>query len=294
MNKFITLSTASALLLGTFIITSCSSGGGDGGTQQAVTSYSGSTAPAAIDIDNAKAIGSAAGESVQIANSSAGLPLGISISDNTVNNLTEINKTITSHIGILTLPAGVDISSDFCSSGSASATDPGNVQSGPVDVTATFNNCALHFSDITISGTAKMHFDDAANLDVFTINYSNFQVTDPNGTTTINMTVECSSGASCTFNSDFVGSDGVTHRVTEYNIYGNASTGFNGNATFYHGTYGSVSINTTSITFGNCNTYPDDGSIAFSSTNGSSATIIFNSDCSTSGTWTNTAGSGSF
>ncbi len=295
MNKFITFSTASALLLGAFFITSCSSGGGDAGIQEAVTSYSGSTTPAAIDIDNAKAIGTAAGESVQIANSSTGLPLAISVNDTTANNLAEINKIIISHIDILTLPAGVDISSDFCSSGLASATDPGNVSSGPVDITATFSNCALYYSDITISGTAEMHFDDIGNQNAgFSIIYTNFKVTDVNGTTTINMTFECSSSTSCTFNSDYVGSDGVTHRVTDYDFYGSASTGYNGSATLYHGTYGSVSIDATSITFGSCNTYPDGGSIAFSSTNGSSGTITFNSDCSTSGTWTNTAGSGTF
>lgn len=296
MNKFITLSTSSALLLlGAFFITSCSSSGGGGDTPAASTIYTGSTTPAAIDVNNAEAIGKAAGESVQIANSSTGLPVGITIDNGIAANLTEINKIIIANIDALTLPAGVDISADFCSSGTASATDPGSATSGPVDITATFNNCALISSNITVSGTVKMHFDDIANTNAgFSITYTNFKVTDANGTTTINMSMICTSNASCTFNSDYVGTDGVTHRVTDFSFFGNASTGFNGTATFFHGTYGSISITATNITYGSCGTYPDGGSIAFSSTNGSSGTIIFNSDCSVSGTWDNGVTSGSF
>ena len=297
MNKFITLSTSSALLLiGAFFITSCSSGGGgDGDTPATGTIYTGSTTPAAIDVDNAEVIGKAAGEAVQIANSSTGLPVGITIDNGIAANLTEINKIIIANIDALTLPAGVDISADFCSSGTASATDPGSATSGPVDITATFNNCTLISSNTTVSGTVKMHFDDIANTNAgFLITYTNFKVTDANGTTTINMSMVCTSNASCTFNSDYVGTDGVTHRVTNFSFFGNASTGFNGTATFFHGTYGSISITATNITYGSCGAYPDGGSIAFSSTNGSSGTIIFNSDCSVSGTWNNGVTSGSF
>ena len=294
MNSFTTLSTSSVVLLAAFFITSCSSGGG-GDTPAASTIYTGSTTPAAIDENNAEAIGKTAGESVQIANSSTGLPVGIAIDNGIAANLTEINKIIIANINILTLPAGVDISADFCSSGTASATDPGSVTSGPVDITATFNNCALISSNTTVSGTVKMHFDDIANTNAgFSITYTNFKVTDANGTTTINMSMICTSNASCTFNSDYVGADGVTHRVTDFSFLGNASTGFNGTATFFHGTYGSINIIATNITYGSCGTYPDDGSIAFSSTNGSSGTIIFNGDCSVSGTWDNGVTSGSF
>lgn len=296
MNKFITLSTSSALLLlGAFFITSCSSSGGGGDTPAASTIYTGSTTPAAIDVNNAEAIGKAAGESVQIANSSTGLPVGITIDNGIAANLTEINKIIIAHIDVLTLPAGVDISADFCSSGTASATDPGSVTSGPVDITATFNNCVLISSNITVNGTVKMHFDDIANTNAgLSITYTNFKVTDANGTTTINMSMICTSNASCTFNSDYVGTDGVTHRVTDFSFFGNASTGFNGTATLFHGTFGRISITATNITYGSCGTYPDGGSIAFSSSNGSSGTIIFNNDCSVSGTWDNGVTSGSF
>ena len=293
MKTFTSLPISSALLLVAFFITGCSSGGG--GTAAPVTSYTGSTTPAAIDADNAETIGKASGEAIQIANSSTGLPVGITIDDAIVANLTEINKIIISHIDVLTLPVGVDISANLCSTGTASATDPGDVQSGPVDITATFSNCALIYSDITISGTAKMHFDDIANTNAdFSITYTNFKVTDANGTTTINMSMVCTSGSACVFNSDFVGSDGTTHRVSNFSFYGSASTGYNGSATFYHGSFGSVSITAINITYGSCGTYPDGGDISFSSSNGSSGTIIFASDCSVSGTWNNGVTTGSF
>lgn len=293
MKIFTSFPFSSALLLVAFFITGCSSGGG--GAAAPVTSYTGSTTPAAIDADNAETIGKASGEAIQIANSSTGLPIGITIDDAIVADLTEINNIIISHIDVLTLPVGVDISANLCSTGTASSTDPGNVQSGPVDITVTFSNCALIYSDITISGTAKMHFDDIANTNAgFSITYTNFKVTDANGTTTINMSMVCTSGSACVFNSDYVSADGTTHRVSNFSFYGSASTGYNGTATFYHGTFGSVSITATNITYGSCGTYPDGGDISFSSSNGSSGTIIFASDCSVSGTWNNGVTTGSF
>ena len=108
------------------------------------------------------------------------------------------------------------------------------------------------------------------------------------------MTMICTDAFSCTYNSDFVGTDGTTHRIADFNIFGNATDGFNGTATFYHGTFGSVSITATGITYGSCGTYPDGGSVAFDSTDGSSGTIIFNADCSVSGTWDNGVTVGSF
>ena len=293
MKIFTSFPFSSALLLVAFFITGCSSGGD--GAAAPITSYTGSTTPAAIDADNAETIGKASGEAIQIANSSTGLPVGISIDSNTSDNLTEINNIIISNLDIMMLPSAVDISAELCSSGTASSTDPGNVQSGPVDITVTFSNCALAYSDITISGTAKMHFDDIANQNAgFSITYTNFKVTDANGTTTINMSMVCTSGSACVFNSDFVGSDGLTHRVSNFSFYGSASTGYNGSATFYHGSFGSVSISATNITYGSCGTYPDGGSVAFDSTDGSSGTIIFNTDCSVSGTWDNGVTVGSF
>ena len=281
--NFFKHTSSSVILLSAFLISSCSSGGGDGGGATGV-SFDGNTSPAAIDANNAEAIGTAAGEAIQIANASTGLPGTIAIND----NLTEINNAIISQLDVFMLPAGIDISSQTCSpgSGTASTTDPGSAQSGPVDITITFNNCELTGTAMTITGTALMHINDINNIDLgFSITYTNFKVTDINGTTTINMSMVCTSASTCTFNSDFMGTDGTIHRVSEFSIYGNATDGFNGSATFYHGLFGSVDITASNITYGNCGSYPDNGMITFDSTDGTSGTITFASDCSVTGTW---------
>jgi hypothetical protein len=291
--NFFKHTSSSAILLSAFLISSCGgSGGGDGGGAAGV-SFAGNTSPAAIDADNAEAIGTAAGEAIQIANASTGLPAGIAVND----NLTEINNAIISQLDVFMLPAGIDMSSELCSpgSGTASTTDPGSAQSGPVNITITFNNCELTGTAITVNGTASMHINDIANIDAgFSITYTNFKVTDINGTTTINMSMVCTSASACTFNSDFMGTDGTIHRVSEFSVYGNATDGFNGSATFYHGSFGSVDITASNITYGNCGSYPDGGMITYDSTDGTSGTIAFASDCSVTGTWNDGVASGSF
>lgn len=286
MNNLFWKSSSLVLAASLILITSCSSGGG--GT--APITYSGSTTPAAIDGTNAEAIGATAGEAIQIADSSTGLPAGITSDNSTPIDMTSINNLVISLANNHNLPAGIDVSAETCSSGSASVTDPGNVQSGPVTITITFSNCVLidNFSTsaTTVSGTVTLHYDDIADFDSgFTITYTNFTVIDETGTHTINMTMVCDS-LGCTFNSDFVGSDGATHRVTNFTIFGDATSGFSGSATFFHSEHGEVSISFTGITYSDsCGSTPNGGDISFSSSNGSSGTITFSSDCTVSGTW---------
>ena len=292
MNKFLTLTSSSVLLLGTLLITGCgSSGGGDDGGTSDVT-YSGNTSPAAIDATNVEAIGTAAGESVEKA-VSIGLPgvTGVVI-DNTID-MDVINNIVQTIVSRASLPAGVeeDFSELFCTSGTVIGSYPGDPQSGPVDVTITFTNCAVIGAPLTFDGVAIWHFNDINNLEAgFSINYKNFKVTDEKGqTTTINMNMVCTS-TGCTYNSDFVGSDGITHRVTDYNIYGDKTSGFYGDATFYHGTYGKVFIYVNGITYGSCGFLPDGGTIEFNSSDGSFGVITFHDDCTVSGNWTDSLG----
>lgn len=293
MNKFLTISTSTALLLGAFIITSCSSDDGTTGTTG--TTFDGNSSPAAIDASNVEAIGKSAGESVQKADASTGLPGAITITTST--DMNQINNIVLATANISDLPASVDISSQICTSGTASSTFP-TVSSGPADIVTTYSNCLVIGSEITIDGKATIHYDDILNLTVnFSITYSNFTVTDPvNGTTTINLTIACTDLGNCTLNSDFVGTDGVTHRVTEFTITVDATNNeFSGSATFFHGTYGEVTITITGVTYGgSCGDIPNGGDISFTSSDGSAGTITFNPDCTTSGSWTNSAGSGTF
>ena len=214
-------------------------------------------------------------------------------------DIAQINDIVVSTTSLLNFPAGFDIPG-VCNNGSASVPDTeAPPTSGPYNVTITYSNCEVTGTNITVTGTATVHYDDFTDLNAgFSITYNDFTVTDPvNGTTTINLSFSCTNLSdinTCTYSSDFVGNDGITHRVTDFNITGDSTSGFNGTATFFHGTFGEVSITITNITYGSCNTYPDGGDISFISSDGSSGTIIFNSDCTTSGTWSNSSGSGSF
>jgi len=292
MSGFFSKTNVAILLSSTILFTGCSSD--DGGTSI-------NTAPATIDATNAEAIGKAAGEAIQIADATNGLPTSVVTSS---TGLTEIdtlfiNAANTAMDNVVNLPAAYagDVSSITCSSGTASISMT-DAYTGPVDITMTYNNCILMGTSITATGTFAMHWNDISDPNAgFNFTYTNFTVIDPdNGTTvTMNMTMDCPTGyLSCTFSSDFTGTDGTTHRVSNFSFSGDATFGFNGTATFSHGTYGSVSITATNITYGSCGTYPDGGTIAFSSTDGSSGTIIFNADCSVSGTWNDGISSGSF
>ena len=294
MKSFITFSTSTALLLAAFFITGCSSGGG--GAAAPVTSYTGSTTPAAIDDTNAQAIGTTAGESIQPAASTSNTPYGISI-DSSID-MKQLNKLVLAVARQASnLPAGLDFSNEFCSSGTATSNDPSST-SGPVTLNVTFSNCViLDGNGETLNGIVNIRIDDISDSNSgFTATYSNFTVTDPvNGTTTINATIVCDGSFSCTYSSDFVGSDGAIHRVSDFNISGSSTSGYSGSATFYHNSYGEVSIIVSGVTYGgSCGSIPNGGSISFTSSTGSSGTINFSSTCTVSGTWSNGSGSGSF
>lgn len=278
------------------LISACggSSGGGSGGSSG--VTFSGNTEPATIDEENAEEIGTTAGEAVDRAANSSTLPspVGVTI-DSSQIDLAEINQLILDNIALALAPSGVNIP-NVCSSGSASYNAPSQT-SGPVTITFTYDQCTLMNSDVTANGTATIKYDDIGNPNTgFEIKYTNFTVSQPGvETITINMTIICTGAGSCTYNSDFVGSDGSTHRVSSFSISGNATTGYNGTFTFSHSTYGTVSVTATGVTYGgSCGTHPNGGTISFSSSNGSSGTITFASDCTVSGTWNNGSVSGSF
>ena len=287
-------------LMGLTILASGCSGGGSYTSSHGEISFSGNTTPAGIDATNAQIIGQAAGESIQIAEASDALPTAVS---GTSTDLTPLNKLFIdatkAAITASNLPTGIDISANTCSSGTASFTSTGNT--GPVDATMIFSNCTLIGTTITASGRSSMHFDDISDTTGttgFSFTYTNFTITDTASTLniTLNMTLDCPSGFdSCVVAADFSGTDGTVHRVAEFSFTGNSVDGFNGTATFFHGTYGEVSVTAVSITYGSCGDIPDGGTVSFASTDGSSGTVIFNTNCTVSGTWTDSTGaSGSF
>ena len=296
MTGFFSKAKLALLISSTIIFTGCS--GDDGGG--AATSIN--TAPAAIDITNAEAIG----EAIQVADASNSVPTsgipkpanenvstGLSKTDNLFIDATNAALNTSTN-----LPTGVvmDVSAYTCSSGTASMSTTGTTAAA--DTTMTFNSCTLIGNAITATGTFVMHYDNLGDPNAaFSFTYTNFTIYDAaTGTTvTMNMSMDCPTGInSCTFSSDFTGADGVTHSVSNFSFSGDATFGFSGTATFSHGTYGSVSITATGITYGSCDSYPDGGTVSFSSSDGSSGTVTFNSDCTVSGTWNNGTASGSF
>lgn len=287
-NRYKLIIKAIALLGIVGLLSFCGGGSGGGGGSSGVL-FNGNTNPAAIDDTNAQAVGKSAGESIQNADASTGLPRAASVTTQTP--MDQIKNLIFSTINAPNIVIGVDIPG-VCDPGSVSIDNLPTATSGPIEFTFVYTNCVVIESNITVNGSVFVHFDDFDDPNAgFTFVYSNFTVIDPvNGTTTINLTLVCTDPINCTFNSDFVGADGDTHRVTSFSISGDASSGFNGTATFLNGTYGEVTITVTNITYGNCGSYPDGGNISFTSSNGSFGTIIFNPDCTVSGTWNDGAG----
>ena len=295
MNK--PLNYLFSLFLFSFFLVSGCGGGGGGVSEQEGVQFNGNESPAVIDATNAQEVGEAAGESIgQASVSDENLPFGIAI-DNAVN-LEQLNSIAMSVSKLAKLPMGYteDVSESFCSSGSAIANtdDDPYAETGSFDFTVTFRNCVD--GRLIMNGKVAYHDDERSDSYAdFSVRYINFSVSvDSSEPVILNMLVACEYGVGCSVNSDFVGNDGVTHRVSNFNITGNADTGYNGTLTFYHGRHGRVSVTATLVTFDSCAGAPDGGSVSFSSTNGSSGTINFESDCGVTGTWSNPSASGSF
>ena len=283
------------LLCISFLISACGGGGSSLSDSDGGVTFSGSTAPAAINEENAENIGTAAGESVQrAATSSSFIPSAISIENNSEINISEINQLIINNAKIAHMPSGI-ILNGVCSSGSVSVNEP-TQNSGPVTLNFVYSQCKLNGVNATATGKVRFHYNDFGNEAAgFDITYRNFRISQPGyQTITINMNISCVNESTCSYNTDFVGNDGSTHRVSSFSFTGHFSTGYNGTATFYHGQYGRVSIAASNLTYGDCGLHPDGGAISFSSTNGTSGTINFNANCTVSGTWNNGTVSGIF
>lgn len=283
----LTIKLCSAFFI-TALLSACGGSSGSSGGGNAGITYNGNTAPAEIDDSNAKSIGEAAGESVLQASSSSALPGAFeTVKDIDLNPVHEF--IIQTSQSLTNLPASFDVDVSKVCTGGGSA----SVSSSGTRSVITYRKCSFS-GGYTINGTVVMNDTSSG----FSMSYQNVTLSgvsaDP---VTLNYTITCSNRAdfsTCTTSSVFQGSDGQTHQVSDYEITGSSSSGYNGTASFNHYSYGNVSVTVTGITYGNCNSMPDGGSISFSSTNGSSGTINFNSDCSVSGTWTDGVVSGSF
>ena len=294
LSKYI---SSSLLSLSVILVSACGSSGG-GSTSTSFTEFDGNTSPASINESNAQSIGESAGESIQKADNS-NLPTGILINEDIdIKVISDLIVSGTQQVDIFNLPAGATIdASEACSSGSASMGYPDSFTgNGAVDFVYSYTNCRV--GSYTFNGKAKAHFNNFPITSFgYTFNYINFVVTDnyTGNSSTLNMVMTCTDEYNCTFSSDFIGRDGNTHRVKNFNLSGDAESGYTGTVTFQHSTYGEVTVTITSaVTYGNCGNSPDGGSISFTSSNGSSSTITFANDCTVSGDWNNSTDSGNF
>lgn len=289
MSGFISKLSIGSILFSALALFGCSSGGDSGAAGGAGTpvSYAGLSSPSAVNASNAEAVSTAGGESVQHgADSSSSRVFGVEIADSPVDlemlsrNLASAMATASSH----DLPSAYTITGSC--GGSVIIPDEQvnsyNTASGPVTFTMTFTSyCDGSIgTQYTINGQVLFNYLDRANPSAgFTIQYRAVTVNDGSGPITINMTIDCSDTTTCSIVSDYVGGDGSIYRVADFSFYGDAATGFNGTATFYHPGHGSVSITASNVTYGGCGDFPDGGSVTANGTTGS-AQILFNSDCS--------------
>lgn len=281
------------LLAACILISACGSGESTLSDSAGVT-FNGNQQAASINDENAKQIGTAAGESIQRAAWIGALTLPINTASTANISASEINQSASdSSDQANDVTAAATLAT--CTSGSATISQS-TLSSGAISHIVVYNRCKLIGSNTTANGRVTVIYNNIENLSAgFNLTYTNLTLsTTGSADIRLNVKVICANLTSCTYNSDFIGSDGRTHRVTSFNLTGNATSGFNGSATFYHGQHGRVSIASSGLTYGNCGTEPDGGVISFSSNNGSSGTIIFDPDCTVSGTWSNNSGAGAF
>lgn len=282
------------LLIASLLVSACGGSGDDPLGSSSGIRFNGNQQAASINAQNAALIGTAAGESVQRAAFTGSLPAPI----NAVSSATLLMNASADDDTLIPEDAAEYSASavfDSCSSGSASVIQT-TLNSGAISQTFTYRQCKLTGLSSTADGKLQIVYNNINNLSLgFELIYTNFVISNSVVTSMpLNVRVTCANTSTCTYHSDFIGDDGITHRVTSFNLTGNASTGFNGSAVFFHGIHGRVSIASSGLTYGNCSNRPNGGIIAFSSTNGSSGTIDFDPDCSVSGTWTNNTGSAAF
>jgi hypothetical protein len=289
-----TLSITGTRISGTGPVVDDDGNGGDG-------SFSGNTDPAAIDDTNAEAIGTTSGEAavnaIETTQANSANPFGIKMimdADSLPDIVVLAARSAVASIESNNLPAGVVIDSsqlgpDFCG-GSVNAPDSFG-QNETLNGTLTFNDLCYNdtSSGQTITMSGQVIFVQNANE--FSITYDDFTVTSNLGTSTLNAIMVCDADfLNCEWTSDFVGADGNIHQVSGAIAF-DTGDGWQVNATLFHSEYGEIVISTTvPITFGQCGPFPDGGTIAYESENGSFGTVQFNGDCTYSGSWDDGAG----
>lgn len=163
-----------------------------------------------------------------------------------------------------TLPTAVEVEG-VCETGSA------DVSGDESRLVIFYDDCRSLEPDALINGKAIV-ISTGSNT---TIIFENFSMVVNGITEVINATITCIAD-NCTISSDFYDDSGKSYRVSNSEITGSDSLGYNISATVYDSEHGEVTFNATAIQFNCSNGYPSSGNIIF--TDGTTeAMVTFNS-----------------
>lgn len=277
------------------LLQACGGGGGGGGTT--ALSYSGLTTQATLDSDNADELARAGASGAHQAVGSESTPTVFRSGMATEAQLQDLAVRIMQQMrngGYATAARGTaartdNVSYEFCpGGGSAYMTIPDSATETNFTATLDFSNCTDNSVPGTLyvySGRVRMSYSESPGNFSLTIAYENFTVSITEAytqTATINMSLMCGgtdttgyTDMTCTYYSDFTGSDGRVYRVGEFTVSGDSS-GYTVSATVYHPDYGYVTVATTvPLTFNCTGGYPDSGTLVVTAAGDDSATVDF-------------------
>jgi len=243
--------------------------GSNGGS--AGSTYSGNTSAAEISADNKRALAESATYGAMQAKSGSQVP---NLGGASAQSATQYSNELVLRTEQSTREASSTDNpyASFCTAG-GSASYSGDSNGG----TLVFSNCNLGHGVVVNGKTIISHNSDGSQ---YSFKYENYTVSVDGYTTTLNMTMSCTTDSSgfpnCNTISDFKAANGQSYRVENASVSGNSSSGYNISATVYDSTYGSVSVTSTNLVLDCSNGLPSSGSITY--TSGSElATVTFNS-----------------
>jgi hypothetical protein len=273
-------------LLVASLLQACGGGGGGGddgapntiGDGSDITStsqdYSGETAEATLTSDNSQELATAAASGTKQAVSSESVPVVAARGS--------------------TAAREVNLTSSLCNTGSIIATypDTGSTGSWRID----YDQCTHSAShggntySTTYNGSVEGSYTQVGNGFRYEYRYENFTVTvqGPTGnhSQTFNMSMTCATNDngtdySCDYYSDYTGYDSRIYRVSDVDVSGNDSSGYNVSVRVYDPDHGYVTVTTeVPVTYGCSSGYPNAGRIQVEGADATVVTVEFTS-CNT-------------
>ena len=289
MSGLMSRISITSILAAALATTGC--GGSSDSASTSTNVYSGLTTPAAIDAGNVDTLGHSSTEGTVEAINVNNVPFAVSINASDYSELSQhveniarglANSSTAPDLPVSIVLTAADLNAmlgttQFCG-GSVTAPDTFG-QGGSISGTLTFNAVCVDDGVTVLTMNGPVTITETVNT--ITMQFSNFTVSSGGNSETINATLSCdASMTSCSLASDFAGMDGTVYRISDISVTGDSVNGHHVNMSFYHPTFGQVSVTTTSaITIGGCGVYPDGGGISVFGTGGSYFNMDFNPDC---------------